>query len=85
MAVNDDALLPRALLRLGYRIKKPADCLTPTRLWLRLSVYPGVEFRRLFGIKAYCHAVALTGRFGWFCDAQLREQIVAGYAPDGVR
>jgi hypothetical protein len=48
-------------------------------------MYPSVELRQLFGLKAYRHAIALTARFGLFFDPQLDEQIVAGDAPDGVR
>jgi hypothetical protein len=57
-------------LRLENRIKKPADCVAPVRLWFRLSVYPSVELQHLLGLKVYCHTVALTGRSAWLRDAQ---------------
>jgi len=43
-------------LRLENRIKKPADRLTPVRLWFRLSVYPSVELRpaRNQGVLSHC-------------------------------
>jgi hypothetical protein len=66
-------------------IKQSANPISPSRLWFWLSIYPSVELRQLFGLKAYRHAIALTARFGLFCDPQLDEQIVAGNSPDGVR
>jgi len=66
------------------RINQPADRLRPTRFWFRLTFYPSVEFRHQFGIKANHHPFASTGRFGRFRDSQLRDQVIAGYAPDSV-